>query len=254
MEFGAITRYVDLAQIILYLFWLFFAGLIYYLVRENHREGYPMETGRPGQKTDMGWFVPAPKVFKTEHGDVTVPHPGRSEPNYAFTASAGSLSAPIDPRGDPLQAGVGAGAWSMRADVPDRMADGSVKIVPLRAAKGFGVSGKDADPRGLPVIGADGKQAGTVRELWVDQAEMLFRYLEVALPNSAKGPHLLLPVPFCRIGRQEVRVQALLAHQFDGVPRCKHPDQVSFLEEDRISAYYGAGTLYAEPQRGEPIL
>ena len=87
MEFGAITGYVDLAQIILYMFWLFFAGLIYYLVRENHREGYPMETGRPGQRADMGWFVPSPKVFKTEHGDVVVPDPSRTEPNYAFVAT-----------------------------------------------------------------------------------------------------------------------------------------------------------------------
>ena len=41
---GTITGYIDLAQIVLYMFWLFFAGLIYYLVREGHREGYPMET------------------------------------------------------------------------------------------------------------------------------------------------------------------------------------------------------------------
>ena len=44
MQIGAITSYVDLAQIILYMFWLFFAGIIFYLVRENHREGYPMES------------------------------------------------------------------------------------------------------------------------------------------------------------------------------------------------------------------
>jgi photosynthetic reaction center H subunit len=29
MEFGAITQYVDVAQIVLYMFWAFFAGLIY---------------------------------------------------------------------------------------------------------------------------------------------------------------------------------------------------------------------------------
>jgi photosynthetic reaction center H subunit len=40
---GVITGYVDLAQILLYVFWIFFAGLIYYLVREGHREGYPLE-------------------------------------------------------------------------------------------------------------------------------------------------------------------------------------------------------------------
>ena len=44
MGTGAITQYVDVAQLVLYAFWIFFAGLVYYLVRENHREGYPMET------------------------------------------------------------------------------------------------------------------------------------------------------------------------------------------------------------------
>ena len=32
---GNITGYVDLAQILLYVFWIFFAGLIYYLVQEG---------------------------------------------------------------------------------------------------------------------------------------------------------------------------------------------------------------------------
>ena len=35
MATGAITGYVDVAQIVLYVFWAFFAGLIYYLLREN---------------------------------------------------------------------------------------------------------------------------------------------------------------------------------------------------------------------------
>ena len=45
---GAITQYVDVAQIVLYLFWIFFAGLIYYLIREGHREGYPMVSDGDG--------------------------------------------------------------------------------------------------------------------------------------------------------------------------------------------------------------
>jgi photosynthetic reaction center H subunit len=40
---GAITaQYIDVAQLVLYCFWIFFAGLIYYLHRENKREGYPL--------------------------------------------------------------------------------------------------------------------------------------------------------------------------------------------------------------------
>ena len=33
--------YIDIAQVVLYAFWIFFAGLIFYLHRENKREGYP---------------------------------------------------------------------------------------------------------------------------------------------------------------------------------------------------------------------
>jgi photosynthetic reaction center H subunit len=29
---------------------------------------------------------------------------------------------------------------------------------------------------------------------------------------------------------------------------------VTLLEEDKISGYYGGGTLYADPSRSEPIL
>ena len=64
METGAITQYVDVAQIVLYMFWIFFAGLIYYLVREGHREGYPMDNGHlEGGPVQIGWPVPEPKVI-----------------------------------------------------------------------------------------------------------------------------------------------------------------------------------------------
>ena len=43
---GAITQYIDVAQIVLYVFWFFFAGLIWYLRREDKREGYPLESDR----------------------------------------------------------------------------------------------------------------------------------------------------------------------------------------------------------------
>ncbi|MEL6185723.1 MAG: photosynthetic reaction center subunit H, partial [Myxococcota bacterium] len=42
-QFGAITEYIDVAQVTLYVFWIFFAGLIIYLRREDTREGYPLE-------------------------------------------------------------------------------------------------------------------------------------------------------------------------------------------------------------------
>ncbi len=253
MQFGAITGYIDLAQILLYVFWLFFAGLIFYLVREGHREGYPMQTD--GLSLEIkGWPVPPPKVFKTVHGDVTVPDVNRSEPVYHGASTYPAPGSPIEPMGNPLLAGVGAGAWSNRADVPDMMVAGGAKIVPLRVATDFSISTKDTDPRGLPVIGGDHQPGGKVVDIWLDQAEMLFRYLEVETPTASGPRRVLLPIPFARIGSRSVQVKSIFGSQFAGVPGLKNPDQVTYLEEDIISAYYGAGTLYADPQRSEPIL
>lgn len=250
MEFGAITGYVDLAQIILYAFWLFFFGLIYYLCRESHREGYPMDTDGL-QRQNAGWPIPDPKTFKTAHGDVTVPDLQRGEPAYQAEGTFASPGSPIDPKGNPLLAGVGPGAWAQRADVPDTMLGGGPKIVPLRIAKDYKPSPKDIDPRGLPVTGGDFKSGGKVVDLWLDQAEMLFRYLEVETTN---GRRVLLPLPFARVRAKDVQVLSIFGHQFADVPGTKSAEQVTFLEEERIAAYYAAGTLYADPKRGEPIL
>ncbi|MGL6181385.1 MAG: photosynthetic reaction center subunit H, partial [Aestuariivirga sp.] len=43
---AAITQYIDVAQIVLYLFWAFLAALIFYVRREDKREGYPLESER----------------------------------------------------------------------------------------------------------------------------------------------------------------------------------------------------------------
>ena len=37
------TSYIDVAQVVLYGFWVFFAGLIFYLRTEDKREGYPLQ-------------------------------------------------------------------------------------------------------------------------------------------------------------------------------------------------------------------
>ncbi len=253
MGTGAITQYVDVAQIVLYMFWLFFAGLIYYLLRENHREGYPMDTGRENGPKVEGWPpVPSPKTFKHHDGHETYsPDLNRPDGQTSAEPAHGWIGAPLEPVGNPLLAGIGPGAWAQRADVPDMTDHGEVKIVPLRVASDHGVSKRDTDPRGLPVFGADGEVAGTVADMWVDRSEMMFRYIEVALPD---GGRRLLPVPFARIKKTGVEVHALLAHQFADVPTTRSPEQVTFLEEEKISACYGAGQLYATPERKEPLL
>ena len=250
MGTGAITQYVDVAQLVLYVFWAFFAGLIYYLVRENHREGYPMDPGREGGPKVTGWPVPEPKTYKLEDGrEFQAPDFQRVDGSYNARPAHPWNGEPLDPVGDPLLAGVGPGAWAARADIPD-MHEHEPKIVPLRLAADHGVAPRDTDPRGLPVIGADGKEAGKVGDLWIDRCEMMFRYLEVRLPA---GGRVLLPIAFARIRKDEVVVDALLASQFGNVPALARNDQITMLEEEKVSAYYGAGTLYATPDRQEPL-
>lgn len=253
METGAITQYVDVAQLVLYGFWAFFAGLIYYLLRENHREGYPLDSGRNPPVQMEGWPpVPSPVTYKLANGhEVQVPGPAQGPEFLQATPRHRWLGSPLEPTGNPLLAGVGPGAWANRADIPDTTVEGDPKIVPLRAAPGFGVAVQDEDPRGLNVLGADDDVAGTVAEMWVDRSEMLFRYIEVKL---ASGKLVMLPINFARIGSHDVRVQAILAHQFADVPAHAHADQITMLEEEKIQAYYGAGLLYATPERQEPLV
>ncbi len=253
MGTGAITQYVDAAQLVLYVFWVFFAGLIVYLIRENKREGYPLETIHG--KLD-GWPPrPKPKTYLLEDGHtVTVPNDNVSPQVLQAESVHGWDGSPIEPVGDPLAAGVGPGSWNDRPDVPERTFEGGAKIVPLRTLPDYSVSVHDRDPRGLPVIGGDGETAGTVVDLWVDQSEAMFRHLEVAV-TLADGAtrNVLLPINFCRITRRGVRVASLYGAQFAGVPGTRDPQQVTMLEEEKIMAYYGAGLLYADPQRAEPL-
>lgn len=252
MGYGAITQYVDVAQLVLYAFWAFFFGLIYYLVREGHREGYPLDTEGRARGT-TGFPIPGPKTFKiADNHFVTVPSDKPSPQLLNAEPRHGWIGAPLVPTGNALLAGVGPGAYADRADVVELDAHGHVKIVPLRVATGFDVSRKDRDPRGMPVIGADGEVGGVVRDLWLDRMELMFRYIEVEVPGSART--VLLPMNFGRVGRRGVKVEAVYAAQIAQTPVTANPEQVTLLEEEKITAFYGAGTLYADIRRAEPIL
>ena len=253
---GAITAYIDVAQITLYVFWLFFAGLIYYLLQENKREGYPLESDRSTNITVQGWPpIPSPKTFLLRDGrTVTAPNDARSAQTLHAEPTGRWPGAPLEPTGNPMLDGVGPGAYAERSDEVELTFEGDVKIVPLRAALEFDVASGDTEPRGLPVLGADGKTGGTVRDAWVDRSEAIFRYLEVAVPAPGGIRHVLLPINFTRIGEREIKVASIPSHQFAQVPATRHPDQVTRLEEEKVMAYYGGGTLYAEASRMEPLL
>lgn len=251
MQTGAITGYIDVAQLVLYAFWIFFAGLIYYLHRENKREGYPLESDRSRAIQVQGWpAVPAAKTYRLANGD-TVSVPNARRDNQPPLHEGVYRGAPLQPEGDPLLAGVGPGSWADRADVADMTYEGLPKIVPLRADPAFGVAHQDVDPRGLPVLGDDGVEGGRVVDLWVDRSEMLFRYLELEVPGAGR---VLLPMNFARVQQRRILVSSILGHQFAKVPATRQAEQVTLLEEEKIMAYYGAGTLYATPQRQEPLL
>ena len=258
MPTGAITDYIDVAQLALYAFWIFFAGLIYYLRREDKREGYPLESDRSGSVMVQGWPpMPRPKTFLLRDGGIrVVPSGARSNASIAAEPTGQWPGAPLEPTGNPMQDGVGPAAYANRPAVPDRTLDNQVKIVPLRVATDFHVEARDPDPRGMTVVGADGVTGGTVRDAWVDRSEATLRYLEVEVAAPSGPRRVLLPVNFTKInsGRGQVKVTAILGSQFVAAPGLASPDQVTLLEEDRIAAYYASGHLYAKPSRLGPLV
>jgi photosynthetic reaction center H subunit len=258
MPTGAITQHIDVALVVLYAFWIFFFGLIVYLQRESRREGYPLvpdqnERGRGAADRYVG--LPSPKAFKLHDGR-TIMVPDESRQDYREVKArpiAPWTGAPLEPTGNPMLDGVGPAAYAMREDVPELTMDGLPLITPLKVERETTVAEGDDDPRGMTVLGADRKVAGTVTDIWIDRAEPQARYLEVQI---ADGTSRLLPMYFLKIhgSRRTVTTNAIMAHQFADVPTNKDPGHVTKLEEDKITAYYSSGYLYASPDRLGPLL
>ena len=79
----------DLASLAIWLFWGFFALLIYYLQTENMREGYPLENEDGTAAPNQGPFgLPKAKTFRLPHGRgyITVPNRQREARELALTA------------------------------------------------------------------------------------------------------------------------------------------------------------------------
>lgn len=258
MQTGAITHNIDVAQLVLYAFWFFFIGLVIYLRREDKREGYPLEsdrTNRTNRVVVQGFpGMPAPKTFKLPHGGTVQAPSGKTNENPILAKPIGPWpGAPLEPTGDPMRDAVGPASYARRSNTPDLTIDGANRIVPMRVATDFTIASCDPDPRGMSVIGGDGVAGGKVKDVWVDRSEPQVRYLEV---ETAAGGRALLPIAFAKVNAQagRVEVNSIFGAHFAGVPQLASPDQVTLLEEDRISAYYAGGTLYASADRLGPLL
>jgi photosynthetic reaction center H subunit len=260
MTTPATPVFLDLAAVSLYIFFAFFAGLVYYLIREGRREGFPLVAELPdrlGVATLHGSpEMPAPKVFRLHYPEgATIVQGVRPErdvdaqlsPDYPYPGTA------FVPTGDAMQDGVGPAAYADRADTPDlAFDDNQPKIVPLRAAPGWHIAHEDPDPRGKSVITLDGVVAGTVVDLWVDRSEYILRYVETEIPG---GRRVLVPIFLCTFTDEgTARVISVTAAQFAAAPGIARPEQITLLEEDRISGYFGGGHFYATPERSESYL
>lgn len=245
---------LDVAELAFYLFFGFFLCLVWYLNREGRREGFPLEHDITGDR-DPGLArlgTMAPKVFRLPHGQGTVYQPtGERDPMPVNAAPRVHSGSPLEVLGNPLTSGVGPAAYAQRADRPDVDMLGRPRIVPMRVDGHMVIEGRDVDPRGLPVTGLDDVIAGTVSELWVDRAEHVIRYLEVALTG---GGSAVVPMPMAKVSRRCVNVDAVKASQFAGSPALASMDQITLLEEEKVQAYFGAGYLWATPDRSEPLL
>ncbi len=250
----------DLASAAIWLFWIFFAGLVIYLQTENMREGYPLRDDKDATPANESlWPLPKGKTFhlRDGRGDLTVPsreyEDSKMRTNLALAPSSAASGSPWIPTGDPMVDGVGPAAWAPRRDAPELDAHGHAKIKPMSKLEDFHVSA-GRDPRGKAVVGGDGEVIGRVIDMWVDVPEQLVRYLTVDLNPEGSGKTRLIPMNLAKIGSDRVTVRSLHAHNWDNVPKTKKADEVTVLEEDKIMAYYAGGTLYASPSKTQPVM
>lgn len=238
----------DMASLAIWLFWGFFACLIYYLQTENMREGYPLETEDGAAAPNQGPFpLPKQKTFKLRdgRGELTVPNGAREARELALARTATSDGFPHAPTGNPMVDGIGPAAWAPRRNIPELDGHGHNKIVPMAMSQGFHVAA-GRDPRGLAVQASDHAYVGRISDMWVDAPEQLVRYLEVTLDSGGKR---LIPMPMAKIMSDRVKITSIPSELFGSVPTTRSSTEVTLLEEDKISAYYAGGTMYAADRK-----
>ena len=260
MQPGAITQQIDVAELAVIAFFLFFLGLVAYLRREDKREGYPLD--EPGPQMHHGRLVgwperPAPRTLHLLEGGTTeMPHYYKAPPVDARYAERFG-GAPLEPIGDPLLSGLGPATWVMREDEPFQLGDGIPQLVPTRLHPEWHVREGETDPRGMAVFDSRWERVGTVADFWVDRGAKLLRYLEVQLSDQARSTRrVLVPIFYAdiKLKAREVRVVALRSWQFDAIPQRTRADIVTAREEDQLNAYFAGGLFHgAEAARRHAV-
>lgn len=244
---GAITRDIDLTQLVFTAFVIFFLGLVYYLRQQDKREGYPLEDPADPERRLVGFPLPPPpkEFLLMEGGTATMPH-FTSPPELRADRLYPSPGAPMVPTGDPLADAVGPAAYPLRQDEPLRSKRDEFALAPMRELPEWQVWEGEADPRGMRVIGADGALAGTAVDLWVDRDVKILRYIEVETAPPGAARRALLPIYYADVkpNRREIRVKALNAAQFAAIPALKVPNQITAREEDRLNAFFSGAFFY----------
>ncbi len=240
----------DLALIALYAFWLFFAGLIIYIQRENMREGYPLEND-DGSPANSLLPIPEAKTFHLPHerGDFHAPDYRKEGRDLALARTSENGGFPFAPTGDPMTDGVGPASWAPRRDEPELDGHGHPKLQPMAKVGEFAVAA-GRDPRGLPVVGNDQQAAGTVSDMWVDVPEQLVRYLELTLND---GSTRLVPMTLVRIKADKAYVNSIDSGSFTDAPRIAADGRITKLEEEKVSGFYAGGYLYRADKRVSPM-
>jgi len=263
MQTGAIVGNIDVAQMVFTAFVIFFFLLIRYLQRESNREGFPLRDNDGRVVPNYGGLcgIPPTKTFILPEGGVAYSPPRNTDDVIPTrgVATAEFLGAPMDPTGNPLLSGIGPASYNAaRIDVPSYtyFGDKNPRIVPLSADDHHALAFDGPNPIGYTVIGADREIGGTISDVWFDRSEQFIRYYEVLTTPALGGRKVLVPAPLADVQpRNEiVSVPSILGAQFKDVPGTKSPVQVTLLEEDKISGYYGGGTLWATPARSEPLI
>ena len=262
-ELPQITSQFDIPTIASWLFILFFVGLVFWLQRESKREGYPLRAS-PFTDELMEGFPPPPEDRRTyvlnEGGTTQSPHyyepgPTSAEPMERFMD--GTAFAPV---GNPLLAAIGPGAWVQKKNEPALTERGHLLLQPLAELPEWSIAKADADPRGMAVFDWRWNPVGQVTEVWIDTGIKIVRFLEVEL-SAEPNVRRLVPIYHTHIleHSRKIRVTALWAHQFAGIPMPAEHSVITGPEEERLNAYFAAGEFYRDspltaPAKGESAL